>query len=86
MSETIETTEGTQPNKPVIKPRRGRAFLFNALGLIVILSMVTAYTAAQFTAMGKAFGAFAGTTYAGAALALDHADLTDGVDHVFFPS
>ncbi|HEX2992590.1 MAG TPA: hypothetical protein VHO49_18035 [Anaerolineales bacterium] len=37
MSETIETTEGTQPNKPVLKPRRGRTFLFNALGLIVLL-------------------------------------------------
>lgn len=37
MSETIETTEGTQPNKPVIRPRRGRALLFNALGLIVIV-------------------------------------------------
>lgn len=37
MIETTETTEGTQPNKPVMKSRRGRIFLFNALGLIVIL-------------------------------------------------
>lgn len=42
--------------------------VFRWLGLIVILSMVTAYTAAQFTAMGKAFGAFAGTTYVGGVL------------------
>jgi len=32
-----ENLENTQPNIAVIKPRRGRAFLFNALGLIVIL-------------------------------------------------
>ena len=31
------TTEGTKPNKPVARSRRGRNFLFNALGLIVIL-------------------------------------------------
>jgi sodium/proline symporter len=36
---------------------------FRALGLVIILTMVTAYTAAQFTAMGKAFGAFLGTSY-----------------------
>jgi tetratricopeptide (TPR) repeat protein len=32
-----ENTESTQPNIVVRKPRRGRVFLFNALGLIVIL-------------------------------------------------
>jgi hypothetical protein len=32
-----ENLENTQPNITVNKPRRGRAFLFNALGLIVIL-------------------------------------------------
>ncbi|HUF47884.1 MAG TPA: sodium/proline symporter [Vicinamibacterales bacterium] len=37
--------------------------VFRWLGLIVILTMVTAYTAAQLTAMGKAFDAFLGTTY-----------------------
>ena len=37
--------------------------VFRVLGLLIILTMVTAYTAAQFTAMGKAFGAFLGTTY-----------------------
>jgi sodium/proline symporter len=36
---------------------------FRWLALIIILSMVTAYTAAQLTAMGKAFGSFLGTTY-----------------------
>lgn len=46
MIENTETTESTQPNKPVIKPRRGRAFLFNALGLIVILviAILTGYS------------------------------------------
>lgn len=40
MTENIETSESTQPNKPVTRhPRRGRAFLFNALGLIVILAL-----------------------------------------------
>ena len=37
MIENTETSESTQPNKPVTRPRRGRAFLFNALGLIIIL-------------------------------------------------
>jgi sodium/proline symporter len=37
---------------------------FRWLALIIIFSMVTAYTAAQLTAMGKAFGSFLGTTYA----------------------
>lgn len=41
MIENTETTEGTQPNKPVTRVRRGRAFLFNALGLVVILVIVT---------------------------------------------
>ncbi len=42
---------------------RDTRHVFRAIGLIVIASMVTAYTAAQFTAMGKAFGSFLGTTY-----------------------
>jgi len=40
-----------------------RRHVFRWLGLVVILTMVTAYTAAQLTAMGKAFDAFLGTTY-----------------------
>lgn len=36
---------------------------FRLIGLVVIVSMVTAYTAAQLTAMGKAFGSFVGTSY-----------------------
>lgn len=40
MTENIETSESTQPNKPLTRPqRRGRAFLFSALGLIVILAL-----------------------------------------------
>ncbi|HSJ89553.1 MAG TPA: hypothetical protein VK909_20240 [Anaerolineales bacterium] len=39
MIENTETTESTQPNKPLIKSRRGRTFLFNALGLLVILAL-----------------------------------------------
>jgi len=42
--------------------------VFQLIGLAVILTMVTAYTAAQLTAMGKAFGAFSGTTYAAGVL------------------
>lgn len=34
-----ENPGGTQPNIPVKKSRRGRTFLFNALGLIVILAL-----------------------------------------------
>ena len=34
-----ENLENTQPNIIISKPRRGRAFLFNALGLIVILTL-----------------------------------------------
>jgi len=40
-----------------------RRHVFRWLGLVVILTMVTAYTAAQLTAMGKAFDAFLGTSY-----------------------
>lgn len=36
---------------------------FQLIGLLVIFTMVTAYTSAQLTAMGKAFGSFAGTSY-----------------------
>ncbi len=36
---------------------------FRWVGLVVILSMVTAYTAAQLTASGKAFDSFLGTGY-----------------------
>ena len=42
---------------------RDTTHAFRWLGAIIILTMVTAYTAAQFTAMGKAFSAFLGTTY-----------------------
>ncbi len=37
--------------------------VFRWIGLVVIVTMVTAYTAAQLTAMGKAFDAFLGTSY-----------------------
>lgn len=37
--------------------------LFRWIGLVVILSMVTAYTAAQLTASGKAFDSFLGVDY-----------------------
>lgn len=39
MIENTETPGSTQPNKPVIKSRRGRTFLFNAIGLIVIVAL-----------------------------------------------
>ena len=39
MTENIESTESTQPNQPVAKSRRGRTFLFSALGLIAILAI-----------------------------------------------
>ena len=39
MIENTETTESTQPNKPIIKSRRGQTFLFNTLGLLVILAL-----------------------------------------------
>ncbi|GIW52508.1 MAG: sodium:proline symporter [Gemmatimonadales bacterium] len=42
---------------------RDTKHVFQLMGLVIIVSMVAAYTAAQFTAMGKAFGSFAGTSY-----------------------
>ncbi|MGE5642577.1 MAG: hypothetical protein ACM3Y8_06145, partial [Byssovorax cruenta] len=39
MIENTETTGSTQPNTPIAKSRRGRTFLFNALGLLVILAL-----------------------------------------------
>jgi sodium/proline symporter len=42
---------------------RDNSNAFRWLALIIIFSMVTAYTAAQLTAMGKAFESFLGTTY-----------------------
>ncbi len=42
---------------------RDRSHVFRWLGLIIVFSMVTAYTAAQLTATGKAFNSFVGTTY-----------------------
>ena len=42
---------------------RDHTHVFRWLGLIIIFTMVTAYTAAQLTATGKAFNAFVGTTY-----------------------
>ncbi len=37
--------------------------LIRLISVVIILSMVTAYTAAQLTASGKAFGSFLGTSY-----------------------
>jgi sodium/proline symporter len=45
-----------------------RTHAFRLIGVVVIITMVTAYTAAQYTAMGKAFGAFLGTTYEAGAI------------------
>jgi sodium/proline symporter len=42
---------------------RDTRHVFRWLSLIIILSMVTAYTAAQLTAIGKAFNAFLATSY-----------------------
>ncbi|MFQ5743492.1 MAG: sodium/proline symporter [Acidobacteriota bacterium] len=42
---------------------RDARHLLRLLSAIIILSMVTAYTAAQLTASGKAFGSFLGTSY-----------------------
>lgn len=42
---------------------RDTTHVFRWLGLIIIFTMVTAYTAAQLTATGKAFSAFLGTSY-----------------------
>jgi tetratricopeptide (TPR) repeat protein len=39
MIQNTETTGSTQPNKPIAKSGRGRRFLFNALGVIVILAL-----------------------------------------------
>ena len=41
-----------------------RLHLFRLVGAVIVVSMVTAYTAAQLTASGKAFGSFLGTGYA----------------------
>ena len=45
------------------RPSGGKGRAFRAMGAVIILSMVTAYTAAQMTAAGKAFSSFLGTTY-----------------------
>ncbi|NIM52651.1 MAG: sodium/solute symporter [Gemmatimonadales bacterium] len=42
---------------------RDRRHVFQLLGLVIIFTMVTAYAAAQLTAIGKAFGSFIGTSY-----------------------
>ena len=42
---------------------RDRRHAFRWIGFVVIVTMVTAYTAAQLTAMGKAFDSFIGTSY-----------------------
>jgi sodium/proline symporter len=42
---------------------RDRHHLFRLISLVIVLSMVTAYTAAQLTASGKAFDSFLGTGY-----------------------
>jgi sodium/proline symporter len=42
---------------------RDRTHVFRWISLVVILTMVTAYTAAQLTATGKAFNSFVGTSY-----------------------
>lgn len=39
MNQNDNGSESTQPNKPVIKGKRGRAFLFSALGLIALLAL-----------------------------------------------
>jgi tetratricopeptide (TPR) repeat protein len=39
MTENIESTESTQPNLPVAKPRRRWTILFSVLGLIAILAI-----------------------------------------------
>ncbi|NJC96963.1 MAG: hypothetical protein C3F07_03280 [Anaerolineales bacterium] len=39
MIENNTSSESTQPNQPIKKPKRGRTFLFNALALIVILGL-----------------------------------------------
>ena len=42
---------------------RDTGHVFRVLSLVIIFSMVTAYTAAQLTATGKTFHAFLGTSY-----------------------
>jgi len=42
---------------------RDKAHIIRWISVVIILSMVTAYTAAQLTASGKAFGSFLGTSY-----------------------
>ena len=42
---------------------RDNSHILRIIGTIIILSMVTAYTAAQLTASGKAFNSFLGTDY-----------------------
>ncbi len=42
---------------------RDTSHVFRLLSAVIILSMVAAYTAAQFTATGKAFNSFLGTSY-----------------------
>ncbi|TFH63926.1 MAG: sodium/proline symporter, partial [Gemmatimonadales bacterium] len=42
---------------------RDKAHVLRWISVVIILSMVTAYTAAQLTASGKAFGSFLGTSY-----------------------
>jgi sodium/proline symporter len=42
---------------------RDTRHVFRLISLVIILSMVTAYTAAQLTAIGKAFNAFLATSY-----------------------
>ena len=39
MTDNIDISGNTQPNKPVTKSRRGRTILFSALGLIVLLTL-----------------------------------------------
>lgn len=39
MIENTEITGSTQPNKPIARVKRGRKFLFNALGLIIIFGI-----------------------------------------------
>ncbi|MGE5375285.1 MAG: hypothetical protein ACM3XO_09525 [Bacteroidota bacterium] len=39
MTDNVEITDSTQPNKPVARTRRGRTILFSALGLIAILAI-----------------------------------------------
>ena len=39
MIENSETSEGTQPNKPITRGKRGRTLLFSALSVIAILAL-----------------------------------------------